>query len=572
MTEKANPSSQNRFVQAAVLAAASAVLAIGAVLASLEIKYETIDDPTMQMIASGAVTGVPENILVFTSSIVGKIIQLLYEHCRGIEWYAIYLYTLHLGAAALLWFVFMVEMGKLRGWLLGFFLFAVFHVRSLMLLQFTTTAYVVGLAGVMLLLCRQVPAWFRVLVGGSVICLCGLVRWEVFWMVLIYMGPLVVFEICASEARPVVLGIALAVIGYLAAKECENRIMGQAGWSEYCKFNTARGSISDNLKFAYPLVTDSQLAKVGWSRNDLLVSKAEFLEDANIYNARVFNALLSEQKTSRVDNIKYALNRTVQVLWELRKWTIPALAILVWSLLVFRFQLQGWIPISAALTVCAALCGISCNYYLPVRIVLPGVESVVVTCLWVSISRNWTYSWRNVLLKKYLILTCLLLLWTIGALYGAIQKSRSIGEAKRALQAQVAFLEKWEDKVLILMSDLTLRYQNASPFEPGLSRHKGGIYVMNWLSQSPLNKKKMMARQQDNVLSALQNTDEYRIVLDVRNVWCMGALVEFWREHYDCAMQWTCEGVSPGERDGTKIGVYRMMPVAGINQIPRKDP
>jgi hypothetical protein len=131
--------------------------------------YETNDDLMMQMIASGFHTGHPDEHLVFTDVLIGWALRFLYGAWTGCNWYLIYLLAVHYAVLTAIAFLVVSRRG---GWLftllyVGFFL--IVETRILLYLQFTTTAFLAGTAGLLLLVDglrpRHPAHWPRVTAG-----------------------------------------------------------------------------------------------------------------------------------------------------------------------------------------------------------------------------------------------------------------------------------------------------------------------------------------------------------------------------------------------------------------------
>ncbi len=133
--------------------------------------YETNDDLMMQLIASGFYTGHPDAHLVFTNILIGWVLQFLYQTWAGCNWYLIYILVVHFAALTAIAFLVMARrFGWLSGLLyVGFFLVAETHI--LLHLQFTTTAFLAGTAGLLLMVdglqMGNPVNWPRVITGIS---------------------------------------------------------------------------------------------------------------------------------------------------------------------------------------------------------------------------------------------------------------------------------------------------------------------------------------------------------------------------------------------------------------------
>jgi len=142
--------------------------------------YETNDDLTMQLVSSGFYTGHPSEYLVFSSFLIGWILRILYSLHGGLNWYFGYLVTVHF--LALTAIAVSVWDGR-RTWArvalyVGFFLLV--EVRLLLNLQFTSTAFLAGTAGVLLLSHGLTPGrtinWAKFLSGLAFVVLAVVIR------------------------------------------------------------------------------------------------------------------------------------------------------------------------------------------------------------------------------------------------------------------------------------------------------------------------------------------------------------------------------------------------------------
>lgn len=140
--------------------------------------YETNDDLMMQLIASGFYTGHPDAHLVFTNILVGWILRFLYAIWAGCNWYLIYLLIVHYAAFTAIAFVVMSRwFSWVSAWLyVGFVLLVEPH--NLIYLQFTTTAFLAGTAGLLLLVDGLQPGqplnWPKTIAGVIFVGLHGL--------------------------------------------------------------------------------------------------------------------------------------------------------------------------------------------------------------------------------------------------------------------------------------------------------------------------------------------------------------------------------------------------------------
>jgi hypothetical protein len=247
--------------------------------------YETNDDLVMQLIASGYYTGCPDAHLVFTNILIGWILRFLYATWAGCNWYLIYILVVHYAALTAIAFVVMSRrFSWLSAWLyVGFALLVEPHI--LLHLQFTTTAFLAGTAGLLLLVDgmqpRQPLHWPKTLAGVAFVGLMCLVREPVALLMVAVAGPFLLERFGLAGWRRL-LGAALASTGLLLLLHGVNHWAYQRDptWAEFSEYNRLRGEIHDTpLEKFIPQATPA----VGWSRNDGWIFSKQFFPDPDVY-------------------------------------------------------------------------------------------------------------------------------------------------------------------------------------------------------------------------------------------------------------------------------------------------
>jgi hypothetical protein len=247
--------------------------------------YEADDDLEMQFIASGFYTGHPDAHLVFINILIGWVLKFLYGSWAGCNWYFIFFIAVHFAALTAIAFLVISRRG---GWLftllyIGFFF--IVEMRILLHLQFTTTAFLAGTAGLLLLVDGLLPThpvnWSKVIIGIFFFSLMCLIREEV---ALLYGGiaaPFILERLGLNGWRRL-LGTALACIAIFVSLQGVNHwaYRQDSAWAEFSEYNDLRGQIHGT-----PL---SQLVPkaapvVGWTENDGWLFSQFYYPDPDIY-------------------------------------------------------------------------------------------------------------------------------------------------------------------------------------------------------------------------------------------------------------------------------------------------
>ncbi|HRG69986.1 MAG TPA: hypothetical protein PLS73_14140, partial [Saprospiraceae bacterium] len=122
------------------------------ILILLDPAYETSDDTMMNYIAAGTLNGEPSQYLVFSNYLEGVFLKWLFVRFPGINWYPLFLYSIQLLAFVQITYVLNKANGSRFFFGLYLLLYAIFVVYVIINLQFTSTAFLSGIAGLLTLL------------------------------------------------------------------------------------------------------------------------------------------------------------------------------------------------------------------------------------------------------------------------------------------------------------------------------------------------------------------------------------------------------------------------------------
>jgi hypothetical protein len=276
---------QKSAIKALVWAVVVNFILIGVFLTYATPMYETNDDLMLQSIASGFYTGHPDGHLLFTNILIGWVLKFFYASWAGCNWYFIYLIAVHYAALTAIAFLVITRRG---GWLftllyIGFFL--IVEMRILLHLQFTTTAFLAGTAGLLLLVDGLLPAhpvnWSKVIIGILFFGLMCLIREQVALLWGAIAGPLLLERLRLNGWKRL-LGTALACIGLFVSLQGINHAAYQQdpAWAEFSEYNHMRGEIHIT-----PLARFIPKAApvVGWTENDGWMFSQFYFPDPDIY-------------------------------------------------------------------------------------------------------------------------------------------------------------------------------------------------------------------------------------------------------------------------------------------------
>ena len=276
------------------------------VLATLTLGYQTNDDPAMSLRVAGVSKNAsPSPYLIHSNMLLGYGLAALHRWLPSAPWYGVYLIACHaLAIFAMLCAIARVGLSPLR---LVFFLvyFAAIEVTLLVNLQFTTTAFQVCLAGVLLFLAaiqdqRSPLPSRRVLAASAALLLLGsLIRWQSFQLAVMLAVPAV--AICLAARRDTrllrrCLGVALVAGVVLGGCHAFDRwhYRGDDGWGRFYQYKKMMEQIIDFKNVTYTKEARHHFARVGWSRNDFKMARLFFYADYEHFSLEKMRELVAQ--------------------------------------------------------------------------------------------------------------------------------------------------------------------------------------------------------------------------------------------------------------------------------------
>jgi hypothetical protein len=169
-----------------------------AVLGVFHPSYETSDDTMMNYIAAGTFNGEPSQYLVFSNYLEGVVLKWLFIRFPEINWYPLFLYSIQLLAFVQITYVLNKANNSRLFFGLYLLLYTIFIVYVIINLQFTSTAFLVGIAGLLTLLHlikNNNTSLLSMVKMTGFLLLCVLVRWESYVGLLVITAPVLVYHV-----------------------------------------------------------------------------------------------------------------------------------------------------------------------------------------------------------------------------------------------------------------------------------------------------------------------------------------------------------------------------------------
>jgi hypothetical protein len=503
------------------------------------------DDATLSSLVNGDYTGKRTSSLVVAPAMFGHVLRLGYAAFPRVGWYGLTLYALQavsyavIGAAA---FAIrrrppVAERIVVAAAVLALMPWMVLRV------SFTPTSLLVGTAGVVLLAVgaraggRVGPAYA---VGAGVLLGTAYVMrvYSFLAVVVIFAPVLAAIVVRAGLRRSVVFGLTVGVIVLVAFGADRLEYRRSAEWRAFAKTNSARSSLHDTPRLQDKHVSDEDLSRVGWTRNDLRLFASFTYPDPHVYGDTAIRTFASNSARVRNDvapsDLWNVLVRDASDRGNDRGPT-PALLIGVALVLALRWnRTVTMVTILSAAWYVGVLVALLLYVRLPGRILVPlegaavFVTALVPSYLTPTRPRAITrLSWAPAVLVGLVAVTVAVPAWRGVQSVGTLSD-----ENERAMTARSHAIEELQaldpEGIFVARGDALGRWIDPlaahSPFE------NPRLVPLGWSTNSPLFTARLARLGIDDLYSAIQTDPRVYVLAQPERAKRMS---DFYRQHRD---------------------------------------
>lgn len=373
------------------------LMLFGLILSLAVLRFETNDDVTMQLIASGVLGGRPDHHLIMTNVVLGYALTALYVRLPGVDWYSLYILGSHLAAMlGLVWALFARTRNRpaIAAFLL---LFVAFELVLVLRLQYTSTAMTAAGSGFLCILAGASVTPRRpalVAMGVVLVVLGAMIRWMAFALALGALAPLILAEsVCQRNWRPLVWAAlaAVASLGLIAFDFWDYARLSE--WNAYREHLALRIAIEKtglqsrlNHPENVPELAGA-LERAGWSTTDAKMFAAWCFAHPAIYSTEKLRLIASAATGS--PTLRDCARRTVRAARDMRHWVaMTALNAAVFLVTCLRSDWRRMLgPGCVAILAGGAWVYLAGWWRLPARVGIP---------LLFVLNMAMTYSWLGV--------------------------------------------------------------------------------------------------------------------------------------------------------------------------------
>lgn len=267
-------------------------------------RFQTNDDIAIMEFAAGMRTGQPSEYLIYINVIIGKLLSFLYLNFPFVNWYPIFFYLIHFISMTIILYCFLLNKKNIYGVLIFLLVFSFLELYLLTNLQFTTTAFIAGLAGFILLITyldeKGKKFYPAMIISILLLTVSGLIRRSTFYLLLVLCA--VIFGLKFLEKKswkiPVILIIIVLLFGLFNLLN-DGYYRRDENWDFYLEYNNKVAKINSYPYFAHSENNKNVYDSVGWSSNDVTMFRTWFFCDPDVYSIENLDQVVSDIRVTR---------------------------------------------------------------------------------------------------------------------------------------------------------------------------------------------------------------------------------------------------------------------------------
>jgi hypothetical protein len=531
----------------------------------------------MNMIVAGKGYGLsPDEHIVFSNVLIGFALKGLYSLFPAVPWYGGYLFAVHFLCQSLILYC-VVRPGytrlRLRLYLVYFATAGLYLINNL---QFTSTAFVAGQSGVLLLMLavggangdafRRRQLALACVIALLLLVLSSLVRREVFYAVIGMAIPTCGLAALGGR-RPLVgmlagLGVIVAAVAVSSACWEFNyaHYNSDRGWRDFYEYNKLRVKFNDEAWVRYSPETAHLFQEVNWSENDFEMLSAWFFDNETRYSQEALRHVLEKYpwRESRISGDMFIKSALAVFLDRESLALFLALPILVYC--VARRSLN-YAVIGVALAMACVLIAylILFSKTPPSRVYVPTLAFplAVTACLahgssflpperfrtWLRMVFTQPSGWRRALripLTKCVAAAVLVMMFLAVAkgTYGQYRRSRERIKITGQLYDLLGSLDASHDKLYVCWA-ATFPYEALRPLDSLQGMSDVHLLVLGWPQKTPLHQRMKDRFAIGDLAEAIYRRNDLYLIA---HPYYLGLYEEYVREHFGIELAYESMG------------------------------
>jgi hypothetical protein len=438
------------------------------------IRFDAGDDPAMEMLACGDVTGHPSEYLIFINVLIGLLLKGLYLLVPQASWYPLLLLTVVIfSLAGITFLVLQEDLPDRFCWLCLFgVMFGTYFVTHL---QFTSAAYLMGLFG--MLIFSQGTSRASLPIAVSLVTVGSLIRFESFLLLLVTTAGAAWLLSRRRMMEKVLFFVAIVFLAWAGKTFDHSYYDRQAGWRDYRQYNAFRGDLNMTAKLNYSEENRPVYEHVGWSENDFKMFSDHWLyEDPAAFSADKL-AYLDQHLSASRNSLGILLTILVAVVLA------PAPVLLFLAILFCKTENPKLsLPMYAAIVGPALFVVgyLALTTRLPTRVVVPTLFASALFLL-VAVRRNGETCRR---LAATLLLPLTFVTLSVLSLGNVWIEARQNDSTAKRLVASLKLLAPYSDKTFVSSINAIL-LERLNPLTGLAETRNVNIIHLMWSGGSP---------------------------------------------------------------------------------------
>lgn len=440
-----------------------------------DIRFKENDDVVMALISSGSYSGEPDAHLVFINIIYGYFIKTLYSILPLVEWYTLAFVIINILSVTAIATAILKSKNKLVVKLIFLiFLYSIF-INFTIHLQFTKTAAIAAIAGVILIYCGEKKSKY---LGAFFFILATLIRFKAGFLVLLISFPIFLkggFNLRKNFSeinnKILIFAILIAFVGKTIDFIYYNK---NSEWKQYKEYNLIRGQINDNPNARS--VENDLPDEISSSDYELLLN---FFPNPSVVDLSLIQSIHLRIGEVQFSSKLYNLIRFIKLygLWLLLLFIISLLFLYNYKKKINR------IPLLMFLILFVALSFVSLSGTIKYRVFISALATFILFLPFIS-SKN-TYS------NSYKIIVAIVFIMSV--IYNlrsySIVKTNKIDYNYYQSQTNIisSYLKNQNKTLIPFKGSYRMEYNN--PFDLSASFKNNQIYFAGWLTHIPFNNK-----------------------------------------------------------------------------------
>jgi len=478
-------------------------------------RFESNDDIFMMEIASGNLHGGPNEFLIFINIIIGNLMKYLYTVMPLYNWYVILLYMIQFIAMVIVFYIFLKHSSSAYNYLLYIAFFIIMLMPFIAMLQFTTTAFLAGSSGMLLLITISEGSntkrnWVLLSIGILMVVLSGLLRINVFYLVLLLFAPLTIAMIIKTRNIIKIVPLVIAVALFFGAMIYNNLSYYKEDpeWQYYHQYSKLRAQLTDYPYYAWDENTSKIYEDVGWTENDVAMFRSWSFADQDKFSIEDLSYIVANiTPFSRgVIDAFETFNRAISDIGRMRLLFTAACFILAVS---FARNNEKLVLIASVLMVLLAVICFSYLGRLPFRIILLLTYTIsLVSLYFLSMRHNILLNKVKIIDSQKAFLFAFLAIYILTVIpYFAINAKSSDSNRVDQFKMNDFFNELSSHDYMYAMWSLGMRTRPVPTFYSEQSRNLKLFAVGGWIVPSPHHNYILNKFSIDNAYYALLKED-----------------------------------------------------------------